>query len=148
MLPIDDHNQGIFSSPNQGTFFQSSKKSRGNIHPLTFSSYAPDRCGQSWHFFLNLSTFFQFSKRGRKGLPLPPPTCPSVYYKIKGKMEEKRSWKCLPKRNWNSPCKTKKNRKSASSLDQYIIPRNKTVLKIKYRYVSTLFYILDVHLKS
>ena len=53
------------------------------------------RCGQSGHFSLNLSTFFQFSKRGREGLPLPPPTCAPVYYKIKEKTEEKRSWKCL-----------------------------------------------------
>ena len=53
------------------------------------------RCGQSGHFFLNLSTFFQFSKRGRERLPLPPSTCAPVYYKIKEKTEEKRSWKCL-----------------------------------------------------
>ena len=30
------------------------------------------RCGQAGHFFLNLSTFFQFSKK-RKGTPLPSP---------------------------------------------------------------------------
>ena len=53
------------------------------------------RCGQSGHFFLNLSTFFQFSKRGRERLPLPPSTCAPVCYKIKEKTEEKRSWKCL-----------------------------------------------------
>ena len=53
------------------------------------------KCGQSGHFSLNLSTFFQFSKRGREGLPLPPPTCAPVYYKIKEKTEKKRSWKCL-----------------------------------------------------
>ena len=55
-------------------------------------------------FFSKSEHFFQFSKRGREGLPLPSTTCAPVYYKIKGKREEKRSWKCLPKTNWNSPC--------------------------------------------
>ena len=38
---MDDHNQGIFS-PNYGTFFQFSKKGRGDFPPLPPSSYAPD----------------------------------------------------------------------------------------------------------
>ena len=62
------------------------------------------RCGQSGHFFLNLCTFFNFQKDAGKVSPSPPPTCAPVYYKIKGKREEKRSWKGLPKGNWNSPC--------------------------------------------
>ena len=32
ILPIDDHNQGIFS-PNQGNFFHFSKKGEGKTHP-------------------------------------------------------------------------------------------------------------------
>ena len=68
------------------------------------------RCGQSGYFFLNLSNFFQFSKNGREGLPLPPPTCPPVYYKMKGKREEKHPWRCRPKRNWNSPCNVQRKK--------------------------------------
>ena len=40
--------------------------------------------------------------------------------------------------------KQNKDQKSASFLDWYIIRRKKTILKIKYRYVSTLFNILDI----
>ena len=58
-------------------------------------------------FFPKSVYFFQFSKRSREGLLLPPPTFEPVYYKIKGKREEKGSWKCLPKGNWNSPCNIK-----------------------------------------
>ena len=58
-------------------------------------------------FFPKSVYFFQFSKRSREGLLLPPPTFEPVYYKIRGKREEKGSWKCLPKGNWNSPCNIK-----------------------------------------
>ena len=43
ILPIDDHNQGIFS-PHWGTFFQISKLGRGDLPlpPLSPSSYMPE----------------------------------------------------------------------------------------------------------
>ena len=44
--------------------------------------------------------------------------------------------------------KTKQRAKISTLSTLVIIPRNKTILKIKYRYISTLFIILDAHLKS
>ena len=58
------------------------------------------KCGQSGHFFLNLSTFSKRNFNFQKGAS----TCAPFYYKMKGKREQKRSWKCLSKKNWNSPC--------------------------------------------
>ena len=62
------------------------------------------RCAQSGHFFLNLSTFFQFSKRGREGFSSPPHRLARLFtikLKEKGKKNARENT-CL--RNWNSPC--------------------------------------------
>ena len=48
------------------------------------------RGGKSGYIFLNLSTSFQFSKRGKGGLPFSP-TCRPVYHTIKAKKEENAS---------------------------------------------------------
>ena len=52
-------------------------------------------CGKSKHFFLNLSTFFQFSKRGRESLSLPP-TCTPIYHTIKAKKKKKNTSGTVP----------------------------------------------------
>ena len=54
-------------------------------------------------FFPKSEHFFQFSKKG-KVRPPPSPFLRACLPCNKGKKEEKRYWKCLPKRNWNSPC--------------------------------------------
>ena len=62
------------------------------------------RCAQSGHFFLNLSTFFQFSKRGREGFSSPPHLLARLFtikLKEKGK-KSARGNTC--RRNWNSSC--------------------------------------------
>ena len=61
------------------------------IFPLTLIYW----CGKSKHFFLNLSTFFQFSKRDRESLSLPP-ICTPIYHTIKAKKKKKNTSGTVP----------------------------------------------------
>ena len=51
-------------------------------------------------FFSKSEHFFKRNFNFQKGAS----TCAPFYYKMKGKREQKHSWKCLSKKNWNSPC--------------------------------------------